>query len=132
MKSKYWILIVGVFMAALGVGVYFFSRKSDDLEVDPQLGIKGCVKVPATFIDYTDDFSKVDWGQYADSLQKHLGISKDDHTQRSYVEAFFKQINVEPRSTYVKYFQKDIKKYLSDGPGLPHWDVQIGTLKCNN
>jgi hypothetical protein len=130
MKAKYWILIIGILVAGAGVGLYFYNRRSNDLSVDPEMGIQGCIKVPGTFIEYTDDFSKVDWGQYADSLKKHLGIDKDDNTQRAYVEAFFKQINVEPRSAYVKYFQKDIKKYLESGPGLPHWDVEIGTLRC--
>lgn len=131
MKAKYWILIVGILVTGAGVGLYFYNRRSNDLTVDPETGIQGCIKVPGTFIEYTDDFSKVDWGQYASSLKKHLGIDQDDSTQRAYVEAFFKQINVEPRSAYVKYFQNDINKYLKSGPALPHWDVEIGTLRCN-
>ncbi|HKK77083.1 MAG TPA: hypothetical protein VJ953_18535 [Saprospiraceae bacterium] len=130
MKGKYWVLIIGILLAGLGVGIYFYTRRSDDLSVDPYRGIQGCVKVPSAFIAYTDDFSKVDWGAYADSMQKYLGIEKDEGGRRALVEAFFKQINVEPRSTYVKYFRKDIEKYLQSGPGLPHWDVEIGTLKC--
>lgn len=130
MKGKYWLLITSILLAGAGLGWYFYQRRSNDLSLDTFGGIQGCVKVPNTFITYTNDFSKVDWGAYAESLQKHLGIEEDQSAQRAVVEAFFKQINVEPRSHYVKYFQKDIQKYLQSGPGLPHWDVEIGTLKC--
>jgi hypothetical protein len=130
MKVKYWLLIISILLAGAGLGWYFYQRRSNDLSLDPFGSIQGCVKVPNTFIAYTDDFSKVDWGAYAESLQKHLGIEEDQSAQRAVVEAFFKQINVEPRSHYVKYFQKDIQKNLQSGPGLPHWDVEIGTLKC--
>jgi hypothetical protein len=130
MKGKYWVLIIGILMAGAGVGIYFYTRRSNDLSVDPLNGLQGCIKVPNTFIAYTDDFSKVDWGAYAQSLQKHLGIAEEENAQRALVEAFFKQIDVEPRSHYVKYFKKDIQKYLQSGPGLPHWDVEIGTLRC--
>ncbi|MEO0338107.1 MAG: hypothetical protein AAF242_02730 [Bacteroidota bacterium] len=129
--KRYWILIIGIVIAGAGLGLYFYNRSSDNLSVDPQIGIQGCIKVPNSFIAFTGDFSRVDYdGKYAGSIEKHISIRQDDHQQRSLVEAFFKEINVEPRSQYVKYFKKDIKKYLKAGPGLPHWDVNIGTLRC--
>ena len=130
MTKQYWILITALLLAALGVGGYFLRRRSSSLEIDPQGAVQGCVKVPSAFIAYTDDFSQVDWGQYAESLEKQLGIAVEDLTQRSYVEGFFKQIDVEPRSSYVKYFRKDLKKYLQSDSALPHWDVEIGALRC--
>ncbi len=129
MKQKKWILLIGIGLVGLGLGLYFYNRKSNDLKVEVGM-IQGCIKVPKRFKPWSS-FEQTDWGKYAKSMEKHVQVSIEDKERRAIVEAFFKSVDVEPRSEYVRYFQKDIRKYLENGPLLPHWDVEQGHLKCN-
>ena len=124
MKARYWILIAALLL--LGIGAYLYYRRSNALSIDAT-GIEGCIKVSGAFKPW-QEFKQTDWGKYSKSLKKYLNIEEDG--QKALVEAFFKAINVEPRSEYVRYFQKDIKKWLEAGPGLPHWDTEKGYLRC--
>ncbi|MEO0340747.1 MAG: hypothetical protein AAF242_16255 [Bacteroidota bacterium] len=127
-KEKLWILAIGILAVGAGLGFYFYNRRSNDLSIN-QEGIQGCIKVPKRFKPWSA-FKETDWGKYAKSMEKHLEVDQTDDTRRAIVEAFFKSIDVEPRSEYVRYFKKDIRRYLEKGPLLPHWDVEQGELRC--
>jgi hypothetical protein len=63
-------------------------------------------------------------------MQGELGIAPEDANGRAQVEAFLKAIDVAPRSEYVRYYRKELKDWLKNGPQLPHWDTEKGYLKC--
>ena len=127
-NGKIWLLVFAITLAAAGLGLYFYFRKSDQLQAEGEI-LKGCIKVKPLFRRW-DNFAGTDWGKYAEAIEKHLGVPKEDEATRAIIEGFFKAIDVGPRSEYVRYYAKDLKKWLHSGPQLPHWDIEQGFLKC--
>ena len=132
MKGKYWIIIAAIVMTGLGLAVYFSRRRTRaTTQLDTNNELMGCVNVPKKFKSWSASFAETDWGQYGRSLDKYLGIDPDVQVQdKELVNGFFKAIDVEPRSEYVRYYQDDIRIWLDSNTSLPHWDVEKGILKC--
>ena len=129
MKTKNW-LILSAFLAFLGYAAFLYSKKQDALELEAD-ALLGCIDRPVLFKKW-NEFNNTDWGAYADAIEKHLNISRDDKNTRAYIAGFFKAINVEPRSAYVKWYKNDILKWLKSNKSLPHWDIEIGILNCKS
>lgn len=128
MKAKYWILIVAFVVIGVGLGIYFFTRKSKDLAVEDGKS-SGCIKTKKSFAPW-DEFASTDWGNYAQSIEEYLDIPADDKQSRALVEGFLKGADLAARSEYIRYYKKDILKYLDSPEALPHWSVEAGSIKC--
>ena len=117
---------VGIVIA---VTIAFYRRESGG-EGAPATG-KGCVSVPLDFIGWSGSFLSTDWGAYGAARQQYLGLDPDDEAQRHFVDGFFKAIGVEPRSSYVKHFEREIKAYITSTSALPHWEIPVsGYMRC--
>lgn len=122
-------IIIAVILALVGIAV-LLRRREPHVGTNPRTG-RTCVKVPKGFARWTGDFSGTDWGNYGAMRQRYLNQDPDDNESRTYVDSFFKNIDVEPKGSYVRHFAEDIKAYISSSAAVPHWDfTQPGTLRC--
>ncbi len=65
MKGKYWIIIVAIVVAGLGLAIYFAQRRArGTTQLDSNNELMGCVQVPASFKRWSASFAQTDWGQY--------------------------------------------------------------------
>lgn len=124
---------VGIIIAAV-VGlvglVLVLRRREAGFSTDPISGLD-CISVPKDFIGWSGSFASTDWGAYGAARQQHLGIDPNDDGIRAFVDGFFKAIDVEPRSNYVKHFKREIRDYINSTSALPHWEVsQVGYMRC--
>ncbi|MCI4650853.1 hypothetical protein [Phaeodactylibacter sp.] len=121
-------IIIAVVIALLGLGLVFYRR--NDGGSNPITG-GGCISVPSDFLSWSGSFLSTDWGAYGAARQQYLGMDPDDEAQRNFVDGFFKSINVEPRSNYVKHFAREIKAYINSTSALPHWEIPVaGYMRC--
>ena len=124
-------MILGV--ALIGGLVWYFTkrRKVQETKSDPKTGdLKGCISAPANALGWTNEFTGTDWGGYAKAIQQYLPDYTDDQSGHL-IAGFFKAIDVEPNSFYVRYFQDDLKEWMKSNTALPHWLVTKGAMRCD-
>ena len=122
-------IIIAVGIALLGLALIFYRRERGGADT-PATG-SGCVSVPLDFIGWSGSFLSTDWGAYGAARKQYLGLDPDDEAQRHFVDGFFKAIDVEPRSNYVKHFEREIKAYINSTSALPHWEIPVaGYMRC--
>lgn len=122
-QLKYGLLGLGLLVL-----LYFvFTPKKKTGAEQKSLGEPGnCITPPANLKTYQ---SSVNWGDFAKGVRDHLG---DYEEYSPYALAYLKGINVEAKSTYVKYYQEEIRAYMQQAKALPHWDVLVGQYNCKN
>lgn len=129
-----YIFIAIALALAGGLLWFFFKRKKpQETVVDEMDGsIKGCVSVPSNFTKWSNEFTGVDWGGYQQAINDYLPEYADKEDDKGRVAGFFKAIDVEPYSDYVRYFQEDIRQWMKSNESLRHWLVTKGYMRCQN
>jgi hypothetical protein len=122
MKTKFIIPII----AAVLIIYFVFIKKGASTEelLESAIAKGNCITPPANFKKYN---TEVNWGDFGKGVSDYL---VDDDTHKKFAHGFLKGINVEARSTYVKYYQDEIRAYMKSSKALPHWEVIIGQYNC--
>ncbi|WP_282783115.1 hypothetical protein [Phaeodactylibacter xiamenensis] len=121
-------IVAAVLLAVVGIGVILYRRGSVTAK---SIDNGDCIRVPDDFIAWSGGFTSTDWGAYGSAREQYLGMDPDDEAARNFVDGFFKAINVEPRSNYVKHFAREIKAYINSTSALPHWEIlNAGYMRC--
>ena len=125
MKSK---LKYGILLLAAIVILYFLfaNKKTSDIPTEVNTDDGHCITPPANFKKYDHD---VNWGDFAKGVRDYLG---EYDTYAKYALAFLKGIDVEGKSTYVKYYQDEIRAYMKSNKALPNWEVLVGQFNCES
>jgi len=122
---KHKALIIGLIAALAIVLVYLLTRKASSIK-----GGQGCITVPGGVQRWQGDMA-ADWGAYGPAKEKYIGVAPDS-TESALVDGFFKAIDVQPHSKYVRKYSRQIKEWLESGRADKHWMVEQGELRCLN
>lgn len=118
-------ITIGIIVAVAAVLIYLLTRKG---RVQVENG-RSCIKVPSTIQRWQGDM-KADWGVYGPAKKKYLGVDPES-LQSEYIDGFFKAIDVQPNSKYVRKYAREIKQWLESGMADKHWNVELGELRCS-
>lgn len=127
--AKATLLIVAI-LVLLGVAGYVLQQRQN--KVDPgrpgAMGNMPCVRVNRErFGPWNPD--AIPSGDLNRMAQQFL--KGDSQRNGSIVGGFFKAIDVYPNENRAKFYEQEIKTYAAT-VALPHWDVLIGELACDN
>lgn len=127
--AKATLLIVAI-LVLLGVAGYVLQQRQN--KVDPgrpgAMGNMSCVRVNRErFGPWNPD--AIPGGDLNRMAQQFL--KGDSQRNGSIVGGFFKAIDVYPNENRAKFYEQEIKTYAAT-VALPHWDVLIGELACDN
>lgn len=127
--AKALILIVAI-LVLLGVTGYVMQNQQSKVEPGQPgaMGNMPCVRVNRDrFGPWNPD--AIPSGDLNRMAKQYL--KGDSQTNGSIVGGFFKAIDVYPNESRAKFYEQEIKAYATS-VGLPHWEVLIGELACDN